>query len=244
MSTKTIQTNKNQNKRNIGKEWNKGPKTKKSDHLADLFGDPEYKYEGSWDQAKAEGQKQNKWILLNVQSKDEFASHTLNRDVWKDSTTSDFIKSSFLSTDAGRQMCSYYKITEFPHVSVIDPHTGRQENILPVPSADKFPAQASAIRDKLIEWIENAPNPSAKKKSGYQPRIKATPSPQMPAVLFFLGGEDEELNKALLESLTDNAPSNDNKNSKTNNDDRKSTDVEIKDKVSLLSKKTHKKMNQ
>ena len=33
-------------------------------------------------QAKAKAAEEGKWMLLNVQSQSEFASHRLNRDTW------------------------------------------------------------------------------------------------------------------------------------------------------------------
>ncbi|ETO22776.1 UBX domain-containing protein 7, partial [Reticulomyxa filosa] len=119
---------------------------------------------------KVKGQKDNKWILMNIQSIEEFASHALNRDLWKSSDVLFFIQGSFLlyqherSTDRGHQMCVYYKINKFPYISIIDPHTGREEHVVPIPTADKFPSQAKMIYFRLAEWLHESPSPLAKKQ--------------------------------------------------------------------------------
>jgi len=173
-----------------------------------------------------------------VQSSDEFSSHVLNRDLWKSNDTADLIKDSFLfyqhekTTDAGRQMCTYYHITEFPHLSIVDPNTGRQEYVIPVPTADKFPAHATVIYERLMEWIETAPTPDAKKKAGYHPKL--TPSPQMPP----RNNEEDELNQAMIDSLSSDLPQNKTNNTNTNSTKKttvspqkpKEVDVDMKEK--------------
>ena len=52
--------------RNLSKEWQKGKKNKKSDQLAKLFGDPDYKFKGSWEEAKSRGVNKKKWVLFSI----------------------------------------------------------------------------------------------------------------------------------------------------------------------------------
>lgn len=39
-------------------------------------------FSGDWEAAKEHAAHEGKWLLLNVQSPSEFASHRLNRDTW------------------------------------------------------------------------------------------------------------------------------------------------------------------
>lgn len=97
-----------------------------------LFAAPSYNETRSFretiDKAKAEG----KWLLVNIQQAEVFASHVLNRDVWSDETIKEIIDGSFLfwqrddKSTEGEQFCQYYKCGhQLPQISVIDPRTGR-----------------------------------------------------------------------------------------------------------------------
>lgn len=79
--------------------------------------------------AKAEG----KWVLVNIQQAEVFASHQLNRDVWSDDTIQDIVTGSFIfwqrddKSTEGVQFCTYYKCGhQLPNICVIDPRTGRR----------------------------------------------------------------------------------------------------------------------
>jgi len=80
------------------------------------------------EKAKAEG----KYILVNIQQSEVFASHALNRDVWSDDTIKDVIQGSFIfwqrddKSTEGEQFCQYYQCGHrLPHICVVDPRTGR-----------------------------------------------------------------------------------------------------------------------
>eukprot|EP00878_Enallax_costatus_P040513 GHUV01046809.1.p1 GENE.GHUV01046809.1~~GHUV01046809.1.p1 ORF type:complete len:185 (-),score=39.17 GHUV01046809.1:388-942(-) len=65
--------------------------------LSDLFKPPaELVFMGDWQSAGAEAGKQGKWLLVNIQSPDEFATHRLNRDTWGDALVQDMLKGSFI----------------------------------------------------------------------------------------------------------------------------------------------------
>jgi len=98
-----------------------------------LFEPPSYNepapYYQTVEKAKAEG----KWILVNIQQAEVFASHTLNRDVWRDDTIRDVVLGSFLfwqrddKSTEGDQFCQYYQCGhQLPHICVIDPRTMRR----------------------------------------------------------------------------------------------------------------------
>lgn len=98
-----------------------------------LFAPPEYversTYYKTIEKAKAEG----KWILVNIQQAEVFASHTLNRDVWNDETIKDVVQGSFIfwqrddKSAEGEQFCQYHQCGhQLPHICVIDARTGRK----------------------------------------------------------------------------------------------------------------------
>jgi len=98
-----------------------------------LFAPPDFNeaatYYDSMEKAKTEG----KWILVNIQQAEVFASHQLNRDVWRDETIKDIIMGSFVfwqrddKSTEGEQFCQYHQCGhQLPHICVIDPRTGRK----------------------------------------------------------------------------------------------------------------------
>lgn len=65
--------------------------------LSDLFKPPVgLVFQGDWQTAGAEASKQGRWLLANIQSADEFATHRLNRDTWSDALVQDMLKGSFI----------------------------------------------------------------------------------------------------------------------------------------------------
>ena len=71
--------------------------SKKRATLSELFKPPlELIFQGNFVEAKETGAAVKKWLLVNVQDGREFASHTLNRDVWNNSKVKDVVKTSFL----------------------------------------------------------------------------------------------------------------------------------------------------
>lgn len=63
------------------------PKSAREKNLAELFKPPtSIMCRGSFDDAKAFAKQQDKWLLVNIQSDEIFACHSMNRDVWSDAT--------------------------------------------------------------------------------------------------------------------------------------------------------------
>ncbi|XP_049362053.1 plant UBX domain-containing protein 7-like [Solanum verrucosum] len=100
--------------------------------LSVLFRPPyELLYNGPFDHAKEAGAKRNRWLLVNVQSRSEFASDTLNRDTWANDIVAQMIENNFVfwqegdHTEEGRKVCTYYKLDSRPVILVIDPITGQ-----------------------------------------------------------------------------------------------------------------------
>ena len=94
--------------------------------------------EGSFATTKATAKSQEKWMLVNIQNNEDFACLALNRDVWGDETMQEFLKAAFLfwqrdhKSPEGQSFINYYKVTQVPHIAVIDPRTGRSVKQWPV----------------------------------------------------------------------------------------------------------------
>lgn len=103
------------------------------DALAALFRPPfDITFQGTIEQAKTEGTSKNKWLLVNVQSNSEFASHTMNRDTWAHDAVKETVGSYFIfwqvydDTEEGQKICTYYKLSNMPVTMVLDPQTGQK----------------------------------------------------------------------------------------------------------------------
>ncbi|KAG5593328.1 hypothetical protein H5410_043842 [Solanum commersonii] len=101
--------------------------------LSVLFRPPyELLYNGPFDDAKEADEKRNRWLLVNVQSRSEFDSDTLNRDTWANDIVAQMIENNFVfwqegdHTEEGREVCSCYKLDSRPVILVIDHITGQK----------------------------------------------------------------------------------------------------------------------
>ena len=53
-------------------------------------------FNGTFEEAKAAASGAGHWLLLNLQSPSQFASHQWNRDVWRDSTVAALVAENFV----------------------------------------------------------------------------------------------------------------------------------------------------
>lgn len=98
-----------------------------------LFAPPDYNETAPYLQVIEKAKVEAKWVLVNIQQAEVFASHTLNRDVWRDDTITDIVTGSFIfwqrddKSTEGEQFCQYYACGhQLPTVCVIDPRTRRK----------------------------------------------------------------------------------------------------------------------
>jgi len=180
--------------------------------LSDLFKPPtDLLFNGDWQMAKMRAGQENKWLLLNVQSNDEFASHRLNRDTWGHDAVRELIQGMFLfyqqnsAVAEGRQLASAYRLSSLPAVLVVDPVTG----------AKLYERTGFVDPEKLIEelvpFMEHGPNdPGAIQIAQTQSLKRKAPPPAAPPA--GAGGaagggsrppmtEDEEMALALAMSM-------------------------------------------
>mmetsp|Transcript_28784 Transcript_28784/g.63385 ORF Transcript_28784/g.63385 Transcript_28784/m.63385 type:complete len:478 (-) Transcript_28784:228-1661(-) len=102
--------------------------------LADMFAPPThliYSAPGGFQGARQAARDSRRWLLVNLQSDSDFACHALNRDVWRDELVENLVRDGFIfwqaidATADGRTYVSRYPVGGYPHVSIIDPRTGR-----------------------------------------------------------------------------------------------------------------------
>jgi Thioredoxin-like len=75
---------------------------------------------------------EKKWVLVNIQSHEEFASQMLNRDTWVDDTVVSLLRTSFVFWQRGhtcQDAQAYMRThavsdTDLPHIGIIDSRTG------------------------------------------------------------------------------------------------------------------------
>ena len=203
--------------RNFAKDWQKGPRNQKSTFLGALFSDPQYKFQGSLEDAKKKGSRENKWLLINIQDTENFCSHCLNRDIWKDKDLMPVIRESFVfyqwvtKTDNAKRVINLYHPTKYPCIFMIDPNTGRQEHDFVVPDS---PDKIAQLKPKILEFLDDYPNPKAKPKRVVPKNI---PTKQLAPQ----SHEDKLLQAAIQASLQETKEDDlakDNNNNNNNND--------------------------
>lgn len=153
----------------------------RAQRLAELFRPPFELMENlEWEDARDTGKAEKKWILVNVQSMDDFNCQALNRDIWKDEAVVAVVKENFLflqySKDDPRasEYSTFYftrhaqeNRDNFPHVAIIDPRTGEQVKVwsgIPFPSAQEFHAQLVEFLDRY-SLDNSSKNPVVKHKA-------------------------------------------------------------------------------
>lgn len=130
-----------------------------------------------WDEARAVGKEEMKWIMVNLQDMNDFNCQALNRDVWKDKAVHDLVSENFLFLqydkdypDAEEYLTFYFpnqsheNAENYPHVSIIDPRTGEQVKVWsgrPFPPAPEFLSDLAEFLDRY-SLAANSKNPVAK----------------------------------------------------------------------------------
>ncbi|EFW99857.1 ubx domain containing protein [Grosmannia clavigera kw1407] len=133
--------------------------------LADLFRPPYDLMERcSWEEARAMGKAEKRWILANLQDMSDFLCQALNRDIWKDRAIRELVRENFVFLQFSREdpeaqsYVQYYlpggqdeNPDNYPHVAIVDPRTGEQVKVWserPFPSAASFHAQLAEFLDR------------------------------------------------------------------------------------------------
>ena len=99
--------------------------------LEELFKPPlDLLYQGDWQSAREHASSSGRWLLVNIQNPQEFQCQVLNRDLWSNPGVKVIIKEHFVfwqqykESDEAQRYMTFYTITDWPYVSIIDPRTG------------------------------------------------------------------------------------------------------------------------
>lgn len=146
--------------------------------LEDLFRPPyDLMTRLPWDEARALGKEDKKWILVNLQDMNDFNCQALNRDIWKDGAVRELVLENFIFLQYDKdypdseEYVTFYLPSQthenpdnYPHVSIVDPRTGEQVKVWtgrPFPSAADFHAELAEFLDRY-SLAANSKNPVAK----------------------------------------------------------------------------------
>ena len=86
-----------------------------------------------FNKARHAARTEGRWLLVNLQSHEQFSSQLLNRDTWTDETIESILRTTYLfwqrghTTLDGKSYMRTYKINaddDLPHIAIIDPRTG------------------------------------------------------------------------------------------------------------------------
>ena len=156
-----------------------------------------------WDEARAAGRAQRRWLLVNIQDPSVFDCQLLNRDVWKHEGIRETVRAHFLLIQYPKddQRAAPYRAYYFPdaddpdaypHVAVVDPRTGEEVKRWrgrPAPKPADFLMQLHEFLDRY-SLEDGAKNPVARRK----------PEPPRPARIERMT-EEEQLAMAMKASL-------------------------------------------
>ena len=99
--------------------------------LEELFKPPlDLLYQGDWQSAREHASSSGRWLLVNIQNPQEFQCQVLNRDLWSNPGVKMIVKEHFVfwqqykESDEAQRYMTFYTITDWPYVSIIDPRTG------------------------------------------------------------------------------------------------------------------------
>jgi hypothetical protein len=146
--------------------------------------------------ARDRAKEELKWIMINLQDNADFASQTLNRDLWKHAGVKEMVRESFIflqytkNSEDGESYMRFYPVEEYPHIAILDPRTGERVKTwnTALPSAD-FMADVAEFLDRFS--LDDAKqNPIARKPKRKLER-KATADMS----------EEDQINAAIMASV-------------------------------------------
>ncbi|GAB4816470.1 hypothetical protein N2152v2_003516 [Parachlorella kessleri] len=173
--------------------------------LASMFEPPrELLFVGSFDEAKQQALEKQRWLLVNVQSTNQFASHQLNRDTWRDEMVKSLVENNFVFfqvydvVEEAQKLMAYYRIYELPAVLVVDPVTGA-----PMRQWTGF-VNAERMAEELMPFLDTSiHDPAASRLAAGLKRKKSSVKDMSQHGSGQALNEDEELQRALEMSMQD-----------------------------------------
>ncbi|KAK7503345.1 hypothetical protein BaRGS_00005266 [Batillaria attramentaria] len=143
------------------------PVTKKHT-LEDLFRPPiDMTYKGTFQSARDFGTSQNKWLLVNLQNVQEFACQVLNRDIWSSQTVRTLLRKHFVfwqvyhDSEEGKKYMQFYKVSQWPHIAVLDPVTGESLSDSIVDASEEAQLEAAIKASLAQQSKQQQPTPTS-----------------------------------------------------------------------------------
>lgn len=115
-------------------------------------------FDGTFSEAKAHATRTARWLLVSVHDPAEFSCQALVRDVFRDETVIELIRSHFVlcqvhrNTPGAFEFEAYYTVPTLPHVAVLNPFTGEEIHLfktLDVNTGEHFAAAVVSFLDKF-----------------------------------------------------------------------------------------------
>ncbi|AQK47129.1 Plant UBX domain-containing protein 7 [Zea mays] len=149
------------------------------DNLASLYRPPfPLMFNGSFDKAKLEASSLDKWLLINLQSTEEFSSHMVYYD-----------------TSEGRKVCTYYHLVSMPAILLIDPVTGQKVH------AWNGMVHPDRLLEDLLPYLDKGPKGHHAAQPQKRPRKVDQEASTGKQGKIAVEDEDEELARAIAASL-------------------------------------------
>ena len=124
---------------------------------------------------KINAERDDRWIMLNVQDPDNFQSLQINADLWNDALIQDLMHQSFhfaqrvLPSADAQQLKDSYQLYVLPAVLIIDPNTGQKmhewrgspakerfmEDLLPFLDTPPSDPRAGALRGCSVSTVSS-----------------------------------------------------------------------------------------
>eukprot|EP01084_Bolivina_argentea_P006585 12488_1 len=133
---------------------------------------PSYTFNGSLEEAKRLGIRENKWIMIIIFDTDLFTAQWSNPLIWRHKRYSVLIKQNFVffnvicNTEKALHFASLYNLGNAPCVCIIDPHSNvkRFEFVAPSTSANII-----QLRKDIVHLLNTCAKP--------RPRVRKPPIP-------------------------------------------------------------------
>jgi len=140
--------------------------------LEELFKPPlDIMFQGDWQSARDRASSSGRWLLVNIQEPKEFQCQVLNRDLWSNPGVKTIVGEHFVfwqqykESDEAQRYMTFYKITDWPYIAVIDPRTG--ENMATWSHID-----ANAFPELITEFLTLHPSLETPEKEPPRKRLK------------------------------------------------------------------------
>ena len=141
--------------------------------LEDLFKPPlDILYQGDWQSARDLASSSGRWLLVNIQDPQEFPCQVLNRDLWSNPGVKMIIKEHFVfwqqykDSDEAQRYMTFYPISDWPYVSIIDPRTG--ENMVTWSNIE-----AATFPELITEFLTRHPSLESPAKEPPRKKIRS-----------------------------------------------------------------------